>query len=89
MHGNVWEWVEDIWHDNYRGAPVEGSAWTEGGYSGRRVVRGGAWYYDPQNLRSAARDWGETGYRLYDFGFRVGRTLSARAGTLTVAPGEP
>ncbi len=55
MHGNVWEWVEDVWHDNYEGAPDDGSAWTEGGDSGRRVVRGGSWCNDPRDARSADR----------------------------------
>ena len=43
MIGNVWEWVEDCWHDSYRGAPTDGSAWTTGGADCRRVVRGGSW----------------------------------------------
>ncbi len=43
MHGNVWEWVEDVWHENYEGAPDDGSAWTEGGDQGGRVMRGGSW----------------------------------------------
>ena len=43
MHGNAWEWCEDVWHDNYNGAPTDGSAWLSGGESGRRVVRGGSW----------------------------------------------
>ncbi len=42
MGGNVWEWCEDIWHSDYKGAPNDGSAWTKGGGSGR-VVRGGSW----------------------------------------------
>ena len=44
MHGNVWEWVEDIFHDSYRGAPTDGSAWTDSkGYNSDRVHRGGSW----------------------------------------------
>ena len=31
MHGNVWEWVEDSWHENYDGAPTDASAWLRGG----------------------------------------------------------
>ena len=54
VHGNVWEWVEDCWHESYRGAPVDGSAWTSGGDCSRRVLRGGSWLYSPQVLRSAA-----------------------------------
>jgi hypothetical protein len=48
MHGNLWEWVEDCWHDNYLGAPADGSAWLQGGDSSYRVVRGGSWHNDPQ-----------------------------------------
>ena len=43
MAGNVWEWVEDCWHNNYAGAPRDGTAWTSGGDCGRRVLRGGSW----------------------------------------------
>ena len=43
MHGNVWEWVEDCYKDNYTGAPIDGSAWI-GGSSGYRVSRGGSWF---------------------------------------------
>ena len=55
VHGNVWEWVEDCWHNSYRGAPGDGGAWTVGGDCGRRVLRGGSWYLGPQFLRSAYR----------------------------------
>ena len=43
MHGNVWEWVEDCFHDNYEGAPDDGSAWTADGDCNSRVLRGGSW----------------------------------------------
>ncbi len=77
MHGNVWEWVEDCYHDSYTGAPTNGSAWLDScSDSGRRVLRGGSWHYSPLILRSAARGRGVTGDR-YDFlGFRVARTLT-------------
>ena len=55
MHGNVREWLEDCWHDNYEGAPTDGSAWTSGGVSDWSVVRGGGWADSPQHLRAAAR----------------------------------
>ena len=55
MHGNVWEWVEDCWHENYARVPRDGSAWTSGGDCGRRVLRGGSWYDHPWLLRSANR----------------------------------
>jgi formylglycine-generating enzyme required for sulfatase activity len=57
VHGNVWEWVQDCWHENYEEAPTDGSAWEEegGGDCGRRVVRGGSWNSYPEYLRSAFR----------------------------------
>jgi formylglycine-generating enzyme required for sulfatase activity len=55
MHGNVWEWVEDPWHDSYEGAPADGSPWVKDGDASRRVVRGGSWNNDPQSLRAADR----------------------------------
>jgi formylglycine-generating enzyme required for sulfatase activity len=86
MVGNVWEWTEDCYHDSYNGVPANGSAWT-GGDCSRRVIRGGSWVNIPGGLRSAARLGDSAGSRGYDTGFRVGRTLSARAGAITVAPG--
>jgi formylglycine-generating enzyme required for sulfatase activity len=75
MHGNVWEWVEDCWNDNYEGAPVDGGAWTNGDCK-RRVLRGGSWYGEPENLRSAYRFEALTVNRSRNVGFRVARTLS-------------
>jgi formylglycine-generating enzyme required for sulfatase activity len=79
MHGNVREWCEDAWHDNYKGAPTDGSAWLQGGngfFFRRRVVRGGSWVYGPQELRSANRS-GFPVYQLYPgLGFRLARTLN-------------
>jgi len=79
MHGNVWEWVEDDWHENYRGAPTDGSAWKEPGASSnqrRCVLRGGSWGIDSRSCRSACRGRviasSQNGY----IGFRVARTLS-------------
>ena len=80
MHGNVWEWVEDCVHNNYNGAPKDGSAWTADGDCSRRVIRGGGWGDNPGYLRAANRVWSSTGTRLFSLGFRLGRTLSARAG---------
>ena len=75
MHGNVWEWVEDCWHDSYRGAPSDGRAWTSGGDCGRRVSRGGSWAVNPRFLRAADRLRLDAGYRSGHVGFRVARTL--------------
>ena len=74
VHGNVWEWVQDCWHDSYEGAPGDGSAWTSGGDCGRRVLRGGSWYNYPRNLRAADRGWSDVGSRSGNVGFRVART---------------
>ena len=70
MHGNVWEWVQDEWHDNYKSAPADGSAW-EDGVSANRVNRGGSWYHDAKNCRSAARSRYDPGSRYHDLGFRL------------------
>ncbi len=71
MHGNVWEWCQDVWHDNYEGAPTDGSAWTEGGNQSLRVLRGGSWSNDPGVCRSAFRYGGAPGDALGNVGFRV------------------
>jgi formylglycine-generating enzyme required for sulfatase activity len=75
VHGNVWDWVEDCYHDSYGGAPSDGSAWTSGDCS-QRVVRGGSWGNFPPYLRSADRYRYTTDFRLNNLGFRVGRTLT-------------
>ncbi len=70
MHGNVWEWCEDDWHDNYEGAPDDGSAWISG-TSNTKVVRGGSWNYTPGLCRSAFRVNDSPDFRSNDGGFRV------------------
>lgn len=57
MHGNVWEWTDDCWHDNYNDAPVNGEVWEEenGGVCTHRVARGGSWFYHRGDLRIAFR----------------------------------
>ena len=67
MHGNVWEWCLDHWHDNYQGAPTDGSAWITDGDSNKRILRGG----DLGICRSALRDRGNPGGRDCGVGFRV------------------
>jgi formylglycine-generating enzyme required for sulfatase activity len=73
MLGNVWEWTEDCWNDNYAGAPADGRAWTAGD-CGRRVLRGGSWVGDPGLVRAADRDWDTSAGRNGSGGFRVART---------------
>jgi formylglycine-generating enzyme required for sulfatase activity len=74
MHGNAWEWVQDVWHENYQGAPRDGSAWVNGGDQARRVLRGGAWDFDPGSLRSANRDRSAPVNRDGSTGMRIART---------------
>ena len=69
MHGNVWEWVQDLYHDRYQGAPANGEAWE--GNDGPRVLRGGSWYYTPGFLRSAYRNGSVPVYRDLYIGFRI------------------
>jgi formylglycine-generating enzyme required for sulfatase activity len=71
MHGNVWEWCLDHWHDNYQDAPIDGSAWISGNNDARRVVRGGSWDADPRNCRSASRYDFTPDFRFDYIGFRV------------------
>jgi formylglycine-generating enzyme required for sulfatase activity len=55
MHGNVWEWCQDWYHDTYAVAPSDGSAWESGGEQARRVLRGCSWVSNGMNCRSAVR----------------------------------
>ena len=55
MHGNVWEWCADTWHDNYDGAPTDGSAWIENGNDNLSPLGGGSWFNYPSYCRSAYR----------------------------------
>jgi formylglycine-generating enzyme required for sulfatase activity len=71
MHGNVWEWCADTWHDNYDGAPTDGSVWTKNGNDNRSPLRGGSWYDSPDFCRSAYRYNLNRRVDLNDLGFRV------------------
>lgn len=80
VHGNVREWVEDCWHENYAGAPDDGSPWMTGDWTtgdcARHVVRGGAWVVPSSSLRAAYRGKVGSDIRFSNVGFRVARTLS-------------
>jgi formylglycine-generating enzyme required for sulfatase activity len=81
VHGNVFEWCEDIWNDSYSARPeslkATGGAMTDGIADWERVLRGGAWDRYPQTLRSARRGaMGDKIYRINHTGFRVVRTLN-------------
>jgi formylglycine-generating enzyme required for sulfatase activity len=71
LSGNVWEWCQDHWHDDYQGAPSDGSAWEDNAGGAARVLRGGSWYYNPHNCRSASRSSNHPTFRTYVVGFRV------------------
>jgi formylglycine-generating enzyme required for sulfatase activity len=73
MSGNVWEWVEDRYHDSYNGALADGSVLPWGG--AERVLRGGSWNSVLRNLRSAKRLKYDSVVRVDNGGFRLARTL--------------
>jgi formylglycine-generating enzyme required for sulfatase activity len=75
VHGNSYDWVEDCYHDSYRGSPSDGSAWISEDCS-FHVARGGSWIDDPRSLRSAYKLRLAAATRFRDLGFRVGRNLS-------------
>jgi len=73
LHGNAWEWCEDQWHADYADAPSDGAAWTALAGSASpasRVLRGGSWYPDPLDCRSANRAEHRSGDRWLRVGFR-------------------
>ena len=71
MHGNVWEWCLDHWHNTYDGAPTDGSAWLSSGESNLRLLRGGSWGLYPWDCRSAYRLVSARGLQFGSFGFRL------------------
>ncbi|MFM6118447.1 MAG: SUMF1/EgtB/PvdO family nonheme iron enzyme, partial [Sphaerospermopsis kisseleviana] len=72
MHGNVWEWCEDSWHENYRNAPIDGSTWNNQ-TNEYKILRGGSWHLKPDYCRSARRNSGDAclGFVVLNYGFRV------------------
>ncbi|MDM8563086.1 SUMF1/EgtB/PvdO family nonheme iron enzyme, partial [Candidatus Marithioploca araucensis] len=73
--GNVWEWVADPWHNNYKNAPNEGQIWETGGDNSHRVLRGGSWDDGPDDCRAADRNGGTSFNRVQRIGFRVAARL--------------
>ena len=76
--GNVWEWVQDCYHEDYTGAPPDGTAWEpkDPKQCALRVYRGGSWLSTPLNLRSSARYRLNPAYRSYSIGFRLAQDLN-------------
>jgi formylglycine-generating enzyme required for sulfatase activity len=75
MHGNVWEWVEDDWHDWYDGSPVGDQAWFDKPRDSRRVIRGGSWESVDFDCRSSPRFGEKPGSRSFSLGFRVAKSF--------------
>jgi formylglycine-generating enzyme required for sulfatase activity len=77
MHGNVWEWCQDYWHNNYNNAPSNGNPWQEDGDIDSRVLRGGSWVNEAIKCRSACRQRGDAEHKSTNTGFRVVREINS------------
>ncbi len=75
MAGNIWQWTQDCYQDNYIQAPIDGTARRDGDCS-FRVLRGGSWSHPPDTLRLFFRDKNSRDKRSDRVGFRIGRTLA-------------
>jgi formylglycine-generating enzyme required for sulfatase activity len=72
MHGNVLEWCQDTWHENYNGVPTDGSAWVDKDANQNiKILRGGSWDFNPKVCRCASRDFDLLDFDLSTIGFRV------------------
>jgi len=74
MHGNVREWCEDNWHNNYTGAPTDGRAWIDDNddhSQANKLLRGGSWSNLARLCRSASRSSNDARNQYYNIGFRV------------------
>jgi formylglycine-generating enzyme required for sulfatase activity len=76
VHGNVWQWVEDCYHENYEGAPSDGSPWIEDTCK-FHILRGGCWLSGPKELRSASRSRADENGKSRFISFRVARDLES------------
>ena len=77
IHGNIFEWTQDCWHDSYEEAPTDGDAWLEGddGNCGYRILRGGSWSGRPLDLRSGYRGRNKPDFKSIFIGLRIVREL--------------
>ena len=87
MHGGVWEWCEDVWHDHLKDIPPDGSPRLNGSDLGRRTRRGGSWSNEPALCRSASREWHGAGDRYNDIGLRVALSVPNHFGNSGTADG--
>jgi len=79
MHGNVWEWCIDTWHDSYALAPDDGRSWERAGGDYVKVIRGGAWNSYAGECRAGARNRITSPFKLNSVGFRVVMEAEGRA----------
>ncbi|NET42371.1 MAG: formylglycine-generating enzyme family protein [Okeania sp. SIO2B3] len=89
MHGNLWEWCKDIWHDDYEDAPNDGSFWVTGADSQVRVLRGGSWNYKSWWCRSFIRNWGNADYGNINWGFRIIALCAGNSSSGNSSSGNP
>jgi formylglycine-generating enzyme required for sulfatase activity len=75
VHNNVWEWMQDCWHDNYEGSPSSCAVWEEGGDSNLHMIRGGSLGFKPVEIRSAYREGFTADDAEDSIGFLLARTL--------------
>jgi formylglycine-generating enzyme required for sulfatase activity len=75
MLGNVFQWTEDCWHEDYKGAPIDGSARTVGDCS-EHELRGGSWFSTPAFVRADYRNHFPANYRTSSVGIRLVRDLA-------------
>lgn len=75
MHGNVWEWCQDHWHESYNGAPINGAEWVDITNNQNHVIRGGSWFNEPSSCRSSYRLRKNSEQTSDHIGFRIVRSL--------------
>ncbi|MBL1177539.1 SUMF1/EgtB/PvdO family nonheme iron enzyme [Pantanalinema sp. GBBB05] len=76
LHGNVWEWCQDSWCENYENAPNNGEAQLDCKENPNRVIRGGSWVNEAYKCRSACRNFGDANHASDNTGFRIVRSLN-------------